>query len=73
MNANTRPTLANVGRVHSNILIFRCFNYLVLVTLIVAEKTLNIKIPEGCYLLSVFAVLGGDLQLFITKFFRIPK
>lgn len=45
--------------------------YATLSTFIGAQFFLNIKIPDLCYSLIVFAIVGGDIQKLATKFFRL--
>lgn len=45
--------------------------YGTLVTFIGADFFLSIRVPELCYSLVVFAIVGGDVQKLSTKFLRV--
>lgn len=45
--------------------------YGVLLTFLLAEFLLRIDIPDLCYSLIAFAIVGGDIQKLATKFFRL--
>jgi hypothetical protein len=54
-----------------HLLLFRVGNYCVLITFLVADRLFGIKVPDACYYMVVFAVLGGDVQALFYRFFKL--
>lgn len=49
----------------------KTFYYGLFITFLLADHLLDIKLPEACYYLDVFALVGGDIQKLANKFFRL--
>lgn len=49
----------------------KSFYYGLFLTFLAADHLTNVKIPEACYYLDVFALVGGDIQKLANKFFRL--
>lgn len=45
--------------------------YGMFVSLVACRYLLSIDIPEACYTLVVFAIVGGDIQKIANKMFRL--
>lgn len=45
--------------------------YALLVFFVACDYILKIPIPEACYSLIVFAIIGGDIQKIANKFLRL--
>lgn len=64
-------TPATIVNNHYKVINQKLFYYGVFLTILFAERVLDIKIPEPMYWLTGFAIAGGDVQKLANKFFRL--
>lgn len=62
---------ATIVNNHTSVVKQKIIYYGVLVTFLGSSFLLGVKIPDLCYSLVSFAIVGGDIQKLATKFFRL--